>query len=453
MEKTHPPFSIATTLRLSTFQIGSAMGDILATAVWNRVLISDLGLPAGPVGLLIALRYLLSPLSLWAGHRSDTHPLFGQYRTPYIWMGRSLMVLSFPLLAVSLTLFGQHTSGSSALGWLIAFVCFLLYGIGTLLSGSPFLALVRDSAPPEKQGLAISMVETVLITLFPIVAIAFGRWKDRYNPAIFWQMVLFTMVVAAVFWFVAVFRVEKRNRRYGSGPQPNSTAARINLGQIFRQIWLDGRTRRFFIFLSLATFAAWMQDNVLEPFGGDVFNLSVGQTTRFTGYWGGATVLTLIPSFYFLRKRPPEQQSTIASVGLGIMAVGMALTGAAGILSQERLVIPGLLVFGLGFGFYTFGGLSLMAVMSPDDNAGAYLGMWTISVLIFKGLGTFFGGLLRDIFLSGGLSLAYSYGLVFVVSAGLLITAVSVLRRLDVMGFAREYGRLHAASDVQLAAD
>ncbi|MCB8965602.1 MAG: BCD family MFS transporter [Ardenticatenaceae bacterium] len=442
-------FSLGQTLRLSSFHVGSAMGDILATSVWNRVLISDLGLPAGPVGLLIALRYLLFPISLWAGYRSDTQSLFGYYRTPYVWIGRFLMVLSFPLLALSLTMLGENTA--SVAGWLVAFVCFLLYGIGTLFSGSPFLALVRDSVPPQKQGVAISMVQTALITLFPVAAIGFGRWAQDYNAAVLWQMSLTTMLVGGFFWFFAIVGVEKRTRRLGGGPQPGDTITRPDFGPVMRQIWLDQRTRLFFIFLSLSTFAAWMQDNILEPFGGDVFDLPISQTTRFTGYWGGATVLVLVPAFYFWRRRPPERQSGVTFWGLLLMAVGIALTGAAGLVQRVTLINPALLLFGVGFGFYTFGGFSLMAVMSPDRNAGTYLGLWTISVVIFKGLGTFFGGLLRDLLLGLHLPLNAAYGLSFIAAAlGLVISAVLLLR-LDVVGFARDAGRVATATDAQMA--
>ena len=76
-ERTANKSSAARTLRLSSFQIGSAMGDILVTSIWNRVMISNFGIPAAPVSLLIALRYLISPLSLWAGYRSDRKRLFG----------------------------------------------------------------------------------------------------------------------------------------------------------------------------------------------------------------------------------------------------------------------------------------------------------------------------------------------------------------------------------------
>ena len=162
-------FNIWRLLRLSSFQIGSAMGDIIVTSIWNRVMISQFGIPAAPVSLLIALRYLLSPLSLWAGYRSDTRPFLGMRRTSYIWLGRGLMVLSLPLLGWSLMRFAAANDlGSNAdlLGWLLAVCSSLLYGIGTLISGSPYLALVRDSVPKSRQGLAISTAETILIIFF-----------------------------------------------------------------------------------------------------------------------------------------------------------------------------------------------------------------------------------------------------------------------------------------------
>ena len=63
------------TLRLAIFQIGSAIADILVTSVWNRIMIKELGMNATPVGFLIALRYLLAPLAVWAGFWSyDGHP-------------------------------------------------------------------------------------------------------------------------------------------------------------------------------------------------------------------------------------------------------------------------------------------------------------------------------------------------------------------------------------------
>ena len=385
------PFSYWRLLRLSSFQIGSAMGDILVTSIWNRVMISNFGIPATPVGLLIALRYLLSPLSLWAGYRSDTRWLFGFRRSSYIWLGRGLMVFSLPLLGFSLMRLDGATM--DAVGWLLALASSLLYGIGTLISGSPFLALVRDSAPPEKQGLAISAVETMLIIFFAIAGIGFSIWMESYSEAIFWEMVIATMVIGGFFWFFAILGTEKRVKQ---ADQPVESVAehesRPSFVAIIKKIWADPRTRRFFFFLAVATMAAWAQDAILEPFGAETFGLPVSRTTRFNSYWQAATVVTLLISTYLWRKRPPERQAQIANWGLGVMAAGLLLLGASALMGQVHLIEVALLIFGGGFGIYTFGGLSLMAVMASDAEAGAYLGLWSVAILVSKGLGTFFGG-------------------------------------------------------------
>ncbi len=458
-------FTLGKALRLGSFQIGSAMGDILVTSIWNRVMISNFGIPAAPVSFLIALRYLLSPLSLYAGYLTDNRTFWGLRRTPVIWLGRLLMVLSLPLLGLSV----MRLAGDSAdvLGWVFATSSSLIYGIGTLISGSPFLALVRDSAPSEKQGLAISTVETILIIFFAIVGIVFSIWMEVYDERIFWEMILGTMLIGGFFWVFAIYGAEKRGgAAQAAEKQPSdlvvtsATAGQSghdrlhssNFRKVLSAIWKDGRTRRFFLFLSLATMAAWMQDAILEPFGADVFQLEVSRTTRFNSYWQSATVLTLVGSALLLRKRPPELQGRLTAVGLVGMAAGILFLAVASLGGQVHFIELALLFFGAGFGIYTFGGLSLMAVMSPDRHAGAYLGLWTVSVVVFKGLGTFAGGFLRDLFLlTFGLPETAAYGLVFVISAVGLMAAVMILLRIDILGFARDNGRTLTRAEVQVA--
>ena len=450
MDERTPTFTVWRALRLSSFQIGSAMGDILVTSIWNRILITNFGIPATPVGLLIALRYLLSPLSLWAGNLTDSKRILGLRRTPIIWLGRALMVLSLPLLGLSVLRLGG--SNSDVLGWLAALLSSVIYGTGTLISGSPFLALVRESAPEERQGLAISTVETILIIFFALAGIVFSLWMPVYDARIFWEMIAVTMLVGGFFWVFAIIGVERRQRPSAATPT-TTEPRRAPLGVVLREIWSDQRTRRFFTFLSLATLAAWVQDAILEPFGGDVFGLDVGVTTRFNSYWQTATVLTLVLGAALWRKRSPERQAPIAIAGLAMMAAGLALLAAAGALGQRHLIELALFVFGGGFGIYTFGGFSLMAVMSPDRHAGAYLGLWSLSVVVFKGLGALIGGVLRDLFLlSLGLSPGLSYGLVFLIQALGLIAALLVLSRTDVLGFARDTGRHVPLAEARAAA-
>lgn len=431
-----PTLNTGRTLRLALFQIGSAIADILVTSVWNRIMIKELGMNATPVGFLIALRYLLAPLAVWAGFWSDTRPIFGLHRTPYIWLGRGLMAASYPLLALSLNRF--YLDRADALGWGMAVICFLMYGTGSLLSGSPFLSLVRDLAPANRRGLALGIMETALLVAFALVGISFSLLVKTYDPVHFWQVTLGAMGVSGLCWFIAIVGIERREETSAR----SAKAAVFNFSQTFGKVWHDPATRHFFIFLALATLAAWMQDAILEPFGGEVLGQTLSQTTRYSSYWQTATVLTLILTGFLLRRRAPEQLTRVTQVGLGIMAVGMAAMAFSAFGAQVRVLQLALVVYGAGFGIYTYGGFSLMAAMTSDTETGTYLGLWTICVLLSRGLGIFFGSLGRDLGHWLAPSPAISYGLVFLLSAIGLAASVFLLARVDVPGFARRVGRV-----------
>lgn len=452
-ESPEPRFSWWLVLRLCTFQIGSAMGDILVTSIWNRIMIVNFGFPALPVGLLIALRYLLSPLSLYAGFRSDTTSFLGMKRTSYIWLGRGLMLASFPLLGLSVTSFNGGAKNPT--GWVLAFFSFLLYGTGTLLSGSPFLALVRDAMPRARQGLALSIMETALILFFPLAAISFSVILQEYSLAGFWELIAITALVGGFFWFFAIVGVEKRAvlQQAADKTRQKTRAQFQDFRSTVARIYRDPRARAFMLFLGVATFAAWAQDAILEPFGAEVLGATLAQTTRYSSTWQGATAIVLILSVILWRKRSPEQQTPIVKIGLAIMGLGMlwlALTA----LSQVRwMVNPALLVFGIGFGLYTFSGFQLLVVMTSDKAAGAYLGLWTVTILLSRGLGIFTGGALRDILHALTLSFPLTYSVIFGAEALGLFIAILLLGRVNILSFARDTGRIPAAEAQVIAAE
>ncbi len=448
-----PRFSWWVVLRLCTFQIGSAMGDILVTSIWNRIMIVNFGFPALPVGTLIALRYLLSPLSLYAGFRSDTTTFLGMKRTSYIWLGRALMMLSFPLLGFSITLF--DASRNDSIGWVLAMISFLLYGTGTLLSGSPFLALVRDTMPKERQGLALSVVETALILFFPIAAISFSLILHEYTLAGFWELIGITALVGGFFWVFAIFGVEQRAVIHKAAEhKAEKTRAQFHeFRSTFVKIWQDPRARAFMLFLAVATFAAWMQDAILEPFGAEVLGATLAQTTRYSSTWQGATAIILILAAIVWRKRNPEQQTPIAQIGLAIMAIGMVWLALTSLTTIRWMVNPALLVFGIGFGLYTFSGFQLLVVMTSDKAAGAYLGLWTVTILLTRGLGIFSGGALRDGLYGLTQSHSLAYGIIFGLEGLGLALAILLLARVNIIGFARDTGRISTADAQVIGAE
>ena len=435
-------FRILRTLKLGTFHIGSSAADLLVTGVWNRIMIVDLGAPAGPIALLSAIRYLLAPLSVWVGHRSDTRPLFGSRRLAYIWLGRGLMLLSIPLLPLSATILSRGTGSVS--GWALAVVAFLLFGSGTLISGPPYLALVHDSVPYERRGLAISIVQFILVASFALLPLTFARLLPTYDAGSLLRLGWTVAIGAAVLWFVSVWREER-------APAANGSEPGADLRQTFAQIWTDLRARRYAAFLGASAFFAFMQDAVLEPFGGDVFGLSVGETTRFNAYWGSGVLLAMLLTMWLTRRWRPERQTHTTGWGLLLLALPLLALGASSAAQNLSSVRPLLILFGLGFGIFTVGGVSLLMAMSVEGRAGAYLGLWSVIQLVGRGVGIAAGGVLRDVALNMSGDFAGAYASVFWIEALGALGCIWLLKRVDVAGFAGERGQVGRAEALAAA--
>jgi BCD family chlorophyll transporter-like MFS transporter len=426
-----PEFSAPRSVKLGSFHIGSSMADLLTSAVWNRVMIVDLGVIAWPVALLSALRYLMAPLTLWAGHRSDTHPILGSRRTAYIWLGRLLMLISLPLLPISTVAISK--SGTSAFGWGLAVVSFTVYGVGTLVSGAPFLALVHDSAPYARRGQTIAIVQIILVVSFAFVPAVYARLMPIYNPPSFIRLVLFGVVGAAFFWLFSVWGEE---RPVSSTEQRQESQS---FQETFAALWAEARTRRYALFLGASAFFAFMQDAVLEPFGGDVFGLEAGETTRFNAYWGMGVLVSMIGTVFVTRRWRPEQQTSTTHLGLALLGAALSLLCIVSLRENLSAVMPVLFAFGFGFGIFTVGGVSLLMAMSVEEQAASYLALWSVVQLVARGAGIAAGGLIRDIAFTASGALPVAYAAVFLIEALGIFASIGLLLRVDVKGFATEH--------------
>ena len=72
---------------------------------------------------------------------------------------------------------------------------------------------------------------------------------------------------------------------------------------------------------------------------------------------------------------------------------------------------------GFGLGLWNVGTLGLMMDFSPSDRAGTFMGIWTVVITLSRGTGVFAGGVLRDLLHFLGLTLAGSYGALFLIEA------------------------------------
>ncbi len=216
-------------------------------------------------------------------------------------------------------------------------------------------------------------------------------------------------------------------------------------------VWSNRQTRYFFWFLSLSMMFAFAQDLILEPFGGQVFNMDAAHTTRFAGYWGSTAILGTI-IFLWLGRRYPRLTNTVMSyIGVGVLALTFAVLGLSAIASIRSLVTIGLILLGVGLGVWNVGTLGMMMEMSPAGRAGTFLGFWTLVVTFARGLGVSGGGILRDLTLSltGNINLAY--GLPFVLFTVGMVFSLCMLRQVDVKAFQAEQGSSQSDTATVLA--
>ena len=436
--------SFGSNLKIGLFHLGSGMADVLATGVWNRIMVADLGYGATIVGLLTGMRYFLAPLGVWAGRYSDTHTVGGFRRLFWIWLGRAMMTLSTVSLGFAtaeLLRLAQSEVQEQApfVLWLILLLSFLLFSLGNALSGSTFLALVHDRAAPEQRGRAVGLVWTLLLLGFTVGGVFFslmlpheeGLGKIAFSARSLQNLFLVTAVILGLLWFFSLLGEETRNRNDRRAKQADQT----NLIRDLSLVWRSRPMRFFLIYLILSMAFAFLQDTVLEPFAGQVFDMDAQTTNRFSAYWGSTAILGSIGFLYLSRRYPKLTNGNIALGGVWVLLAAYIVFALSSLGEMRELVTPGLILLGLGLGIWNIGSLGLMMDLSPDGRAGTFLGFWTLCVTFARGIGVASGGILRDVALQVSGSYSISYGAVFVLGCFGLLIALLALSRANLRAF------------------
>jgi len=457
MDEQPQNLSIGRNLKIALFHLGSGMADILATGTWNRIMISDLGFSATPIGLLLSLRYFLAPLGVWAGRMSDQRTVAGYRRLFWVGFGRALMVASMIGLGVATASLARGVEASPAM-WAAITVSLLLFSLGYSLSGGTFLALVYDRTPEHQRGRAVGIVWTFLLLGFTVGGILFALLLPQgeenvarldFTPETLLNLFVIGALVMGGLWFISLVGEEKRNSVPVSSKAEHepTTSLRTDL----RLAWNNRQTRLFFWYLALSMIFAFSQDLILEPFAGDVFQMDPQHTTRFAGYWGSMSILGTV-AFLWLSRRYQRLTHTVMSyIGVAVLVLTFAVFGLSALAQIRPLVTPGLILLGLGLGVWNVGTLGLMMDMSPFGRAGTFLGFWTLVVTFSRGLGVSGGGIVRDIALELTGSLPQSYGVVFVLGVIGLLASLWMLSRVNVKAFKETYAGQPADTATVLA--
>lgn len=407
--------------KIGTFHIGSTMADVLGSGVWNRVMIQDLGYAATPVGLLLALRYLLAPLATWAGQRSDSTHVRGYRRLPWVLSGRLMMIMGYLLVAFSTVELVRNGSA----WWFGIIIGFILTSIGYSISGSTFLALVYDRAAENQRGRAVGVVWTFLLAGYAIAGILFARLLPEYTEGEFLTFFGIIGVIMGIIWVFALWGEEQPTQH----PAKQLPEQQVSFGQEIREL-LENRTAKFLaLFMLLSFVGAFMQDALLEPFGGDIFGLPVGDTTRFQAYWGTMAILLSGVSLWAYRKFPRIGYRRFTQWGVGLLILTFAMFNLTAMTATKAMLYPALLLLGTGYGLWNIGTLGLMVENTRQQKAGFDLGVWTLMVTLCRGGGVILGTLLFDMF-NVFFSRSEAYSLIFAIEAILLALSLIVLSQM-----------------------
>jgi BCD family chlorophyll transporter-like MFS transporter len=158
----------------------------------------------------------------------------------------------------------------------------------------PRINLATDRATEATRPRVVALMYVMLLVGMVGSGLLFGVLLADYTPTRLVQVVQGTAVVCLALNAVAVWKQEARNRSRATAPPDTS-----RFSQRWAQFAQHGRVARFLLAVGLGTAAFGMQDIILEPYGGEVLGLSVGQTTSLTGIMAAGALLA-----------PPETTST-----------------------------------------------------------------------------------------------------------------------------------------------
>lgn len=423
-------------LRLSLFQVSVGMATVLLMGTLNRVMIVELGIAASLIAVMAALPVLIAPMRAVLGFKSDSYrSAIGWKRVPYLWFGSlwqfgGLAIMPFALIVLS----GDQAIGPAWAGPVGAGLAFLMVGLGVHMTQTAGLALASDLADETTRPRVVAFLYVMLLLGMGLSALIFGWLLSDFSKLTLIRVVQGAAVMTLALNLAALWKQEAL--------QPMSRAAREVPAPKFSAAWADlmagGQAGRLLLAVFLGTMAFAMQDILLEPYGGEILGLSVGETTMLTALWA----IGALAGFALAANRLSRGQDPVRTAALGLVAGVMAFSAVvfAAPLGSALVFSLGAMLIGFGSGLFAVSLLTrAMELAAGKERAGLALGAWGAASATATGLGVAAGGILKDwistLALSGRFGTAFQdpalgYQMVYHVEILLLFLTLIVCGRL-----------------------
>jgi BCD family chlorophyll transporter-like MFS transporter len=377
--------------RMALFQLSVGLTAALIIGTLNRVMIVELHLPAWLVSIMISLPLVFAPARAVIGFKSDQHrSAFGWKRLPYLWFGTmaqwgGLAIMPFALIVLSGDSHAPHFVGPIA-----AALAFLLVGAGMHTVQTAGMALATDVAPEKSRPAVVGMLCVMLLAGICIGALGYGFLLRHFSELRLVQVVQGSAVMVL---FINGFGMWKQEPRRAS-TKIETDAPRPDMAQAWATFRAQPQSLRRLVTIGLGTVGLSMQDILLEPYGGQILHLTVGQTTQLTAALatGGLTGL----AFAGRRLKQGADPYRIAATGLLIGLMAFAAVVLAAPMEAPPLFAIGVFGIGLSGGLFLVGTLSDAMGRAAAGMSGLALGTWGSVQAVAAGTAIAFGGILRD---------------------------------------------------------
>ena len=444
-----PRVNILTMFRLGLFQMGLSMMSILTLGVLNRVMIQEIAIPATIGSLVLAIPYFIAPTRILFGQISDNKPLLGYHRTAYVWVGAGIFAIAaFLAVQIMWQLNGANIGDTwvwttQTIGWTgVLGLVFAIYGLAICASGTAFAALLVDISEEDNRSQVVGIVWSMLmvgIIIGAIISSTILKELTANAPIETLQAAinrLFVIVPSIVFSLaiIATVGVEKKYSRFFNRVNPGNREDSITLKGAWKILTASPQTGLFFTFLLVMTISLFMQDPILEPYAGQVFKMSLAESTKLNVFYGTGILISYGITGFFIVPRLGKRRTI--KLGCILVAFAALLIACSGFSANPSILKSTLVLFGLATGFVTTAAVTLMLDLTIAEAAGTFIGAWGLAQSMSRGIATVTGGAILDIgrkLLPDNLVLAY--GMVFVLEAVGMLISIWFLNRVNVTEF------------------
>jgi BCD family chlorophyll transporter-like MFS transporter len=252
------------------------------------------------------------------------------------------------------------------------------------------LALATDLATPETRPRVVALMYTTLLLGLVGSGMLFGWLLADFSPLRLVQVVQGSAVAVVVLNLNALWKQEALNRTRAQQPR-----SREVFGERWRAYVDRPGVKRFLWTVGLGTCAFNMQDIILEPYGGQVLNLSVGATSLLTALTASGALLAFAGAARMLSRG--LDASRVAALGAlaGLPAFAMVIFSAP--LDAPNLFRAGAFLIGVGGGLFSVGTLTMAMHLQSGDDAGLALGAWGAVQATAAGASVAAGGVIKDV--------------------------------------------------------